>query len=361
MFFALNSQRELVAATVADRKQQYQCPGCHALVRVKHGQLMRAHFAHVQGSGCATFSEGETALHLRGKQLLAAWFERNGYQVQLEAVLTALNQRPDVLVQYPGQAPLALEFQCSPIKLTRLRERTRGYWQHGYRVLWILGQPYVKQLRLHGKASKFYQFARQWGVYLLFLDVPRQQLHLAYQLLVTDTSKLQARWRTFDLRRTSVQAFSRWRPRAISISTSQRQFQGYQRQVSLLRIRQVSCRRRLQQQCYRAGGSLMQLPSWVLPTTARPPLLSGPYVEWYVQVFLALRTSPKRLSAAQLTACLKQTLSPLMAPNVCLRQRDDCLETLVAAVAAALVTAGVLVAKQAGWQLVPEKISWQPG
>lgn len=74
MILALNARRQLVTAQNAARQELYYCPGCHAPVVLKRGQVVLAHFAHQPHAHCTTFSEGETAEHLTGKRQLADWF-----------------------------------------------------------------------------------------------------------------------------------------------------------------------------------------------------------------------------------------------------------------------------------------------
>lgn len=93
--------------------------------------------------------------HARGKQQIFKWAQAQGWQPQMEVYLSEIAQRPDVLVQINGQ-PVALEFQCSPLSVQRLRERNDGYHRLGIAVYWLLGPTYYRHLR-GGMVSQFTQ------------------------------------------------------------------------------------------------------------------------------------------------------------------------------------------------------------
>ncbi len=118
---------------------------------------MRPHFAHYNKGDCSAFTEGETEEHLDGKLALARYFEKKGYLVKIEAYLRELKQRPDLLVEKSKQK-IAIEFQCSSITIQKMIERTIGYSEAGYKVLWILGSHfhYHHALTNLQKASLYY-------------------------------------------------------------------------------------------------------------------------------------------------------------------------------------------------------------
>ncbi|MCY7111235.1 competence protein CoiA, partial [Streptococcus oralis] len=75
------------------------------------------------------------AEHLNLKAELFRWAVQKE-EVEVEAFLPALQQIADLLVD----KKLALEVQCSSLRIERLQERTLSYRQHGYQVLWLLGR-----------------------------------------------------------------------------------------------------------------------------------------------------------------------------------------------------------------------------
>lgn len=157
----------------ASRRKIYQCPECQAPVIVNKGRVNIAHFAHLRVADCQAAS-GETAEHLTGKEQLYQWAQSRGWSPRLEYYCSAINQRPDVLVNVGGQ-PTVLEFQCSPLSIRRLNERNTGYQQQGWRFYWLLGSPY----RRHLGRRKCAQFIQQlndrlvvpfWNIQLSRLD-----------------------------------------------------------------------------------------------------------------------------------------------------------------------------------------------
>jgi len=154
MLVAMDEKKQLVTATEeVERKEALFCPSCKGRVHLKKGAVMRPHFAHYRRTNCEAFADGETAEHVTGKMQLKDWFEKLGYDVELEAYLPELRQRPDLLLDNK----LAVEFQCSSIPIDKMRERTRGYADNGYEAIWILGErfKYGKKLTAFQKACLF--------------------------------------------------------------------------------------------------------------------------------------------------------------------------------------------------------------
>ncbi len=160
-------------------------PGCGAKLYLKKGQKKVVHFAHYK-STCSLFTEGETEAHLKGKKLLAKWEEELGYDVQPEAYLSELRQRPDVLVKRQERNDLALEYQCAPITAKRLVERSNGYRSIGLNFFWILGQKYKLEKSLTNATAKFIRWNASLGFYLLFLDPINEKIEIDYAIQKAD-------------------------------------------------------------------------------------------------------------------------------------------------------------------------------
>lgn len=175
MLMALN-QQNLINAEFAKRNKKYLCPICHELVILKHGSKMIAHFAHHTASNCVG-SEGETQLHLRGKQQLFHDLIRQYPKIKLEVYLIALKQSPDLLT-----AKLAFEYQCSPITNRRLKERGTGYQSQQINSIWILGMDYFKKSLQADAVLRFLRYQRYVGFYLLFLDASQHCYYLKYRI-----------------------------------------------------------------------------------------------------------------------------------------------------------------------------------
>lgn len=181
-----NTKGELVNLLVYSREaieelrqqQKFVCPACGSVLIIKNGKVMKAHFAHKNKKGCESFSEGETQEHLEGKALIAKWCEEEGVAYQLEAYLSELQQRPDVLIE----GNIAIEFQCSPISFERFQERTQNYHAHGYQVIWLLGKNYFLTDQLTNSYQKFLCQEKRLGWYAFELDVYQEKIRVVYHI-----------------------------------------------------------------------------------------------------------------------------------------------------------------------------------
>lgn len=177
MLVAKQNGKLILADEVVFPLKNFTCPGCQHEVIFRHGPKKIPHFAHRHAATCG-FSEGETAEHLQGKQQLYNWAKQRGWRPRLEVYLPAIAQRPDLLVEIKGKQ-VALEFQCSPLSLKRLRERNRGYRRANISVWWILGAPYRRRLG----SKKIVQFTQlvAGNPCLLFWNTHASRLELKSQ------------------------------------------------------------------------------------------------------------------------------------------------------------------------------------
>ncbi|SFA82577.1 Competence protein CoiA-like family, contains a predicted nuclease domain [Lentibacillus halodurans] len=120
------------------KKTQFFCPTCHEPVIVKAGSKTVPHFAHSSRSNCPSQEGGEGAYHEKGKWLLFQWLKHQQLDVQLEANLPAINQRPDVLIKLKDKT-VAIEYQCARIPPEQIIQRNKGYDSQGIVPIWILG------------------------------------------------------------------------------------------------------------------------------------------------------------------------------------------------------------------------------
>lgn len=156
MYTALNNSGELIYADqVTKNTQTFKCPGCNDAVFLKKGVHKIAHFSHYAKSICKTFSEGESVEHLKGKKLIYEYLVSKGEVVSMEPFLPELYQRPDLLWKKQDGTTLAIEFQCSPLSSRRMLERSNGYKEAGYDVIWILGSKFL----FKGKLTPFHKLA----------------------------------------------------------------------------------------------------------------------------------------------------------------------------------------------------------
>ncbi|PKX77177.1 competence protein CoiA [Lactiplantibacillus plantarum] len=359
MLIAMDAQHQLVNAATADRQIEYHCPGCVQPVQLKRGAVIVPHFAHVHATDCDAFSEGETTEHLRGKQQLATWFAASGYTVRLEAGLPELHQRPDILVRRGTAQPLALEFQCSPLSVERLAARTQGYRQHGYQVLWLLGRPYQRQLHLNSKALKFLQYQQRWGLFLLFLDTQSTSVRLLHHVLTLDTEPLTYQTIRLDTRSQSVLHLRQLAPKINTPTLPDTHLRHYYQQLMLARLRHQRGFDALQVACYQRGGTIVQLPTWTMPTVPQLPLLSVPYLVWHAHVFFALRQQSGRLTGSQLEALIWAQLRPLLARRACLQARGTLIQQLITTMITMLSEQQVINWQKTEWHVNSGQLRWR--
>ena len=176
MLSALDEKGRLVSLLdEISEKQTFTCPACHSPVRLRHGQIMRPHFAHVSLKNCDFYSENESDEHL---QLKAGLYQSlsQSEKVVVEAVLPELHQVADILVN----DNLALEVQCSRLSEKRLRERTASYHKAGFNVLWLLGEKLWLGKRLTPLQRHFLYFSQNMGFHLWELDAKKRLVRLHY-------------------------------------------------------------------------------------------------------------------------------------------------------------------------------------
>ncbi|MGG5341302.1 competence protein CoiA [Enterococcus sp. AZ020] len=157
---------------------QYFCPICEAVVQIKNGRIKIPHFAHYNRSHCPFAADGETQEHLSLKEMFAAWCESEGLAYELEKYLPEINQRPDLLI-----GKIAVEFQCSPLSLSRLIERSKNYRDNGYQVVWICGKKLLRDFNsLTELAKNLCYYSENIGFYLWAADWQKKELSLYFHL-----------------------------------------------------------------------------------------------------------------------------------------------------------------------------------
>lgn len=188
MLVARNEKGNLVSTVTGQLNGKvFYCPACQSRVQLKQGRVMRPHFAHIRLHDCHFFHEQESREHLELKARLFKGLTKLE-QVKVEAVLPQLGQVADLLV---GES-LALEVQCSPLSIERLKERTRAYQEHGYQVRWLLGERLWLKKRLTALQRQFLYFSHNMGFHLWELDLSKGELRLKY--LIYEDLKGQVRY-----------------------------------------------------------------------------------------------------------------------------------------------------------------------
>ncbi|VTS99458.1 competence protein CoiA [Streptococcus lutetiensis] len=267
MLSALDEKDRLVSLLdEISEKQTFTCPACHSPVRLRHGQIMRPHFAHVSLKNCDFYSENESDEHL---QLKAALYQAlsQSENVTVEAVLPELHQVADVLVN----DNLALEVQCSRLSEKRLRERTTSYHKAGFNVLWLLGEKLWLGERLTPLQRHFLYFSQNMGFHLWELDAKQRLVRLHYLIYEDWHGKVHYLTKSCSLSG-NLMAFFRLPYQKQKLSTydvnqDSNLLSYIQRQLS---SRNISWLKR-QEKAYLQGKNLLTLPLSAYFPQVRPP------------------------------------------------------------------------------------------
>lgn len=200
LLIALNKKEEIVTAERNLCKTEYfYCPSCKGRVCLKAGEIKRPHFAHYRNGVCHTFSEGETEEHLEGKLQLATYLKMKEKNVQLEAYLPELQQRPDILFEKDNRK-IAIEFQCSSISIERIVERTQGYLDANYEVIWILGNHfnYTNKLTAFHMACLYLNFDSD-RLMLIHYDAYTDSMSVRYDFKVLSNGQMSCKLNQMNL------------------------------------------------------------------------------------------------------------------------------------------------------------------
>ncbi|MFC2949917.1 competence protein CoiA [Virgibacillus sediminis] len=122
----------------------FYCPSCSKPVIIKAGPKVIPHFAHQSVRNCPSSVGGEGMYHEKGKRLLYRWLHAQHLEVELEAYLPNIKQRPDLLLTINGRQ-IAMEYQCARISEKQIYSRNKGYIQKGIIPIWILGENRMKR------------------------------------------------------------------------------------------------------------------------------------------------------------------------------------------------------------------------
>lgn len=266
----MNEKGEMVVADEKlSKEKRYFCPECRNLVHLKIGAVMRPHFAHYQNESCDVFSEGETAEHLQGKLQLADVLERLPtipIKVELEAYLPELKQRPDLLVEF-SRSEIAVEFQCSPISIEKIAERTAGYLSAGYQVCWVLGEKF----KYGRKLTSLQKACLAGDLTLLHYEVEQNRLIMRRDFNLDQNERMSCLREVVD-----AASLQKSKDRVVRQNTSQ--FDIQKRHKKLIRDSRNSKdkTREFFHRLYQNGENIVTMPSelyWVAPS------------EWMLQTY----------------------------------------------------------------------------
>ncbi len=215
------------AALLQLRKTKAFCPHCKERVVLKAGAIKIPHFAHTVNTACASlFTEGESYMHLLGKQQLFNRLQRLEEDVQLECYLPHLQQRPDLLIR--KKQSYAIEFQCSRIPISLLKERTQGYQNAQIIPIWLLKTPSSFLQKGSILKASFTQFHQQFiqKDYLITYAPETEQFHYFCHFIFLHGNTFLARLVSLPLK---AQVFPFYEPKKLKEEGFNEMFSEYTR------------------------------------------------------------------------------------------------------------------------------------
>jgi competence protein CoiA len=121
-----------VSAMQAKKGENYFCPECQGLVRVRGGPHRQIHFYHHSTpKNCKQHQKSPEHLHLQIRFLKLIGAEES----QIECPFPEIGRIADIAWH---AKKIVFEIQCSPIALEEVRARNADYMRVGYDIIWIL-------------------------------------------------------------------------------------------------------------------------------------------------------------------------------------------------------------------------------
>lgn len=274
-----------------DSTQDYFCPSCKEPVFLKRGLKNVAHFCHYKHSECQAFSEGESKVHLAGKRFLYDFIKEAGYKVSLETYLPKLKQRPDLLIETKTEE-IAVEFQCSPISVEKISQRTQGYLSAGYQVIWILGPTlHLKNNLLQLHIAMLNNFVIT-SPNILSLDIEKQRLLIHYHFQRIGHQS-QLTWQTGRLK---TLAFQQKPPKVklIKRSVTLKDFNFYIRHLRRLHYHRAKGARNFFKALYENRDNIYHLPKEIFFHCQYDWAIQTPAYQWkyYLLVWIEQTHGP---------------------------------------------------------------------
>ncbi len=146
---------QLIAAFHAIPSQNYLCPECRGLLRVRGGKHRHLHFFHLNASPHCQQS-GKSMRHLQVQYFLQRHLPGT---ILLERPFPSIGRIADVVWE---EEAIVFEVQCSPISEKEVLARNQDYLAAGYLVIWILhdlrfGSPFFSAAEHALQASPHYR------------------------------------------------------------------------------------------------------------------------------------------------------------------------------------------------------------
>lgn len=126
---AKNERGALILAKEAEKQQNYLCPECGAVLRVRAGSFRTPHFFHLQRPKSCR-QNGKSLKHLETQLYL----QERYVGAELEKRFPEIGRIADVVYE---EQKIIFEVQVSPITLEEVESRVKDYSTLGYKVHWV--------------------------------------------------------------------------------------------------------------------------------------------------------------------------------------------------------------------------------
>lgn len=120
------------------------CQLCEARMIIRHGFVMRPHFAHIKACPMDYACHPEREEHRLGKYMVSRLLEQReecaGALIELEYPIHARKRIADIMVTFTQGHRMVVEIQLASITPGQLHARTNDYFEEGVDVVWFLGK-----------------------------------------------------------------------------------------------------------------------------------------------------------------------------------------------------------------------------
>ena len=164
---AFNTKNELIEINQIRMGEDYFCPQCMKKVTVCFGEIKKPYFAHQKLT--KHIGNNETDCHQKGKDLLVKYFIKKHLIPKTEFYLKDTKQRADIFINNN-----IIEYQCSPISITKIKQRQQKYHNLGFNSFWIAGPRFWHKTISLNTLLKFGFFNDKYQLCLLYWDALNQ-------------------------------------------------------------------------------------------------------------------------------------------------------------------------------------------
>ena len=140
--YAIQKDKQIISAQLAQKHQNYYCVECSGIVRVRGGLHKKKHFFHLKEQRLCSLNK-KTLEHLQIQWHIQDILGKEN--CQLEQFFPEINRIADVCWY---KKKIIFEVQCSPISAEEVNCRNKDYKEAGYYVIWILHDKRYNKSRL---------------------------------------------------------------------------------------------------------------------------------------------------------------------------------------------------------------------